>query len=508
MNKSGLSAIVPPVYTGVAFLACWTYLMFYATTAGIEAAAPISLYSAAYYSSAICMTVTLLAISFGNIDRVALLTSSKTKLAIGIGLPTGSMLLISSGPELLLPLVIVGGVLTGVCSGAMLLQWVVAYQRVGLRVAAGSFPMLMAMVVSICATLLYFPRIVLTIATVVFPVISEIMFHEVRKQPWPRFEEEVVDIPNRPINFVLMLLPFAVFALASGFLDYSSDTSNYTFAFYAFGAIIPVIVSGVYLFVVERDSFVIAFLVPLALLVVTCVPFLTSSGFAPFSPFISIGELGIEMLIFIVPIGFATFFSLDVMKTYALGRMVYVLFNAVGWYLAELADSAFEQFVRSQLSLFIIFIGIEVLAVCLIVAIVKAQKNLQIGETLKTAGEGNPADSSGHNLVASAQRVEATPSAGEVRALVKATREEPNIIEADSDAIIAKTCAEFGLSQRESDVCALLARGYTSSRIQKELYIAAGTVNYHSRNIYAKLGVHSKQELIELFEQAAKEAEA
>ena len=48
----------------------------------------------------------------------------------------------------------------------------------------------------------------------------------------------------------------------------------------------------------------------------------------------------------------------------------------------------------------------------------------------------------------------------------------------------------------------LLARGYTSSRIQKELYIAAGTVNYHSRNIYAKLGVHSKQELIELFEKA------
>ena len=48
------------------------------------------------------------------------------------------------------------------------------------------------------------------------------------------------------------------------------------------------------------------------------------------------------------------------------------------------------------------------------------------------------------------------------------------------------------MAQREQDVFALLARGYTSARIQKELYIAAGTVNYHSRNIYAKLGVHSK----------------
>ena len=57
---------------------------------------------------------------------------------------------------------------------------------------------------------------------------------------------------------------------------------------------------------------------------------------------------------------------------------------------------------------------------------------------------------------------------------------------------------EFGLSSREIDVLRLLARGYSSARIQSELYIAAGTVNYHTRNIYAKLGVHSKQEVIDL----------
>lgn len=44
----------------------------------------------------------------------------------------------------------------------------------------------------------------------------------------------------------------------------------------------------------------------------------------------------------------------------------------------------------------------------------------------------------------------------------------------------------------------LLARGYASASIQKKLYIAAGTTNYHTRNIYAKLGVHSRSEVIEL----------
>lgn len=56
----------------------------------------------------------------------------------------------------------------------------------------------------------------------------------------------------------------------------------------------------------------------------------------------------------------------------------------------------------------------------------------------------------------------------------------------------------FGLSARERDVLRLLAEGRTSARIQEELCIAAGTVNYHTRNIYSKMGVHSRQELIDL----------
>ena len=61
-----------------------------------------------------------------------------------------------------------------------------------------------------------------------------------------------------------------------------------------------------------------------------------------------------------------------------------------------------------------------------------------------------------------------------------------------------RVARECNLSKREVDVLKLLARGYSSARIQSELYIAPGTVNYHTRNIYSKLGVHSKQALIDL----------
>ncbi len=63
---------------------------------------------------------------------------------------------------------------------------------------------------------------------------------------------------------------------------------------------------------------------------------------------------------------------------------------------------------------------------------------------------------------------------------------------------------QHGLSQREKDVFRCLAMGYDSSAIAKRLSVSKNTVRTHTRNVYAKLGVHSKQELIELVDAATK----
>ena len=65
---------VPPVYTGVVFLLSWIYLLFYAQSAGIEAAAPVSLMSGSYTASAFVMSATLLLIAFLPFDRVRFLS--------------------------------------------------------------------------------------------------------------------------------------------------------------------------------------------------------------------------------------------------------------------------------------------------------------------------------------------------------------------------------------------------------------------------------------------------
>ena len=58
----------------------------------------------------------------------------------------------------------------------------------------------------------------------------------------------------------------------------------------------------------------------------------------------------------------------------------------------------------------------------------------------------------------------------------------------------------FGLSPREAEIAELLARGRSQPYIREALYLSKGTVVTHVKHIYRKMGVHSKQELIDLVE--------
>lgn len=73
-------------------------------------------------------------------------------------------------------------------------------------------------------------------------------------------------------------------------------------------------------------------------------------------------------------------------------------------------------------------------------------------------------------------------------------------------ATIARNCplvaARCGLTEREAEVLALLARGCSGPEIQERLVISQNTAKTHVRHIYRKLGVHSQRELIALVEGA------
>lgn len=74
----------------------------------------------------------------------------------------------------------------------------------------------------------------------------------------------------------------------------------------------------------------------------------------------------------------------------------------------------------------------------------------------------------------------------------------------DASDAVSVGCAvaveRYGLSRREAEVLDLLARGRDVPYVAEELVISKNTVRTHTKSIFAKTGVHSRQELIDLVE--------
>lgn len=56
----------------------------------------------------------------------------------------------------------------------------------------------------------------------------------------------------------------------------------------------------------------------------------------------------------------------------------------------------------------------------------------------------------------------------------------------------------YGLSDRETEIAALVAQGRSRPYIREQLFISTNTVATHIKHIYGKLDIHSKEELIDM----------
>ena len=56
--------------------------------------------------------------------------------------------------------------------------------------------------------------------------------------------------------------------------------------------------------------------------------------------------------------------------------------------------------------------------------------------------------------------------------------------------------ATYGLTQRETDVAMLLARGNTMVQTAAELHVSLDTVRAHAKSLYRKMDIHKKQDLV------------
>lgn len=75
----------------------------------------------------------------------------------------------------------------------------------------------------------------------------------------------------------------------------------------------------------------------------------------------------------------------------------------------------------------------------------------------------------------------------------------------DEDSSLELIADKYGLSSREKEIFVLLAQGRNRPYIQRQLFLADGTVKTHSSHIYTKLNVHSRQEMLDLIARERKQ---
>lgn len=135
------------------------------------------------------------------------------------------------------------------------------------------------------------------------------------------------------------------------------------------------------------------------------------------------------------------------------------------------------------------------------------------GTFCRRVGAGAPAPEASHpsasELQAGASPYEAVPiRAAEGKSIATVAEEGPGIQQASSILDrLPYTChliaVEYDLTRREEEILQLLVRGRTAARIAETLCITTATTRTHLRNIYAKLGVHSQQDILDMFEDFA-----
>ena len=122
------------------------------------------------------------------------------------------------------------------------------------------------------------------------------------------------------------------------------------------------------------------------------------------------------------------------------------------------------------------------------------------GDGVPAGGERNAAAGAGAEVAAGAGAEVTAGAAGSSHAASeRAPRSDEAAIslEEKMKQQIDVVSQEYGLTKRETEVVLLTAQGFSCAYISQKLVVSNSTVRFHQQNAYRKLGVHSRNELIE-----------
>lgn len=455
-----------------------------------------------------------------------------------------------------------GGVLTGIGSGALAAQWAWAFSREGIAGVLGATPAILAGAIALCVTLPYLPRTACMLIVCVLPLLSGMFVHRAVKGTAGERRAEAHDdgAPGaRHRRCYLALIVFAaLLGTILGCLNVSTHSplfAEYIALFFMTAAVAVLSACIWHLSKRSQSELIIAGVVPICAIVCLLVLLMQINENDFFSSFIPIGSTCLEMLFLATLVIFSIRFRLSTVRTFAIGRISYALFYLVGTAAGTQLNAAGSETATVQATSFLLFAGIELVTAAAIIGLAFARQTTRSAdEAYEIASVGNAqskqvdvadnqegrthaANTDARAVDAGAARAAATTSpdkdanateaqdecssadANDPGSPSKPAQAHPTTSPNDTPAPVGELqpkqstvqsgkferrvidfAETYGLSARETDVLLQLLKGRGYARIQQELSIAEGTVNYHVRNIYAKTSVHSREKLVDLFD--------
>ena len=472
---------VRPDLLGYVFHLTWIFLLFYNSSASATVIGGSSLPDNLIYMPSIVALVVTLSVGCWRTHRFM-------GFANGLPMTVGAPLATSLGTVVyylysvvgFVPLALLGGALTGFGSALLAARWAAVFGNAPSRALISNFPLMLVCIAVIAITVVYVPNAVWVSLLVALPLLSGACLQYARRYQRNLGCRKAVRTEayrrGTPKTYALLVGFVGVIGFCSSCLSASGSQDGgdgvYAILLNAVAALITLGYAVSYVFRNDRSQFVVSCAVPLLVLVLVSIPFVCLGAGGVAGVFGPVGSVAFELMFFVAVVLVAKHAGFSPARTFMVARISLAVFDLLGSYAGEAIVNALGASAGLQAASMLMLVVAELMLVGLVAV------HFLAGARAPRWQEG------------------LGRSVGEISDLEEGVRKGSANTGETSAARCADVAERYGLSKRELDVLVLLVEGKTSTAICEELSIAQGTVNYHMRNIYAKTGVHTRQELM------------
>ena len=467
---SALSRVNTTMMVGYALCQLWLTLCFFAPQLFPENAS-VSVYEISLGVSALSLAPALMFVKTCE----ALMERPKVILWIAVCAGLGTFIIPFSSGDTVIAMVLQGlaGIMTGVASGWFFVMWYQAFCKNGDLVGFVLSVLFSSLFMYVLTAVAYIPDVspwIMVAVASIMPIVSAVML--IRQPSNTSFVSEPFMPPKHTEQRKgLFLLCASIFVISfvdefmrNYYLD-GTDLRFYSDSLNLILLIVKILTSLVLVWIIAERSHQMSLVYRLSfLLTMVAVLFMPySNSFADF--FYGVTNFGaylFKIMIMIIAFNFCHRYRTSPTLVFSLTRIAFSLDLLLGFGTIQLFR-IFEPEITDLLGVVSVLLGLLIVAV--------------------------------YSFVFT--------DSGNIAIFVKDG--EPR----DSGASFEERCDRLvrvgHLSDRESDVLRLITKGRSATRISEELHVSLNTVNTHTSHIYQKLQVHSRQELLDLFEDTAPE---